>query len=337
MKSLQIENWALSVIERVESGKPNEDFRVELKSQWIDPQKAARQIAGHANAARGEHILWLIGVDQANGVIGANHMELADWYAKVKAQFDGLAPQLVDLNVPVKRITVVALLFETDRAPFVIKNPAYGSSGGGSVSLEVPWRENTSTRSATRSDLIKLLSPLQKLPSFEILSGELVVQSMSISSPPPIKVTWQGAKSGPNREWHLTLELYIEPKNTERVVIPLHRCNTWLEIIGLLPRTPFQPIFLSSPCTGVGEMIVSQSLTIKSTNSELLIDGPGKLSVYSSVTIPTVEDSFTHDVQVTVTLRPVNTEHSISINATLVPSPPSKQSVSTRWTLKHSP
>lgn len=337
MRPHQIENWALSVIERVESGQPNEDFRVELKSQWLDPQKAARQIAGHANAARGEPILWVIGVDQKNGVIGANHMELADWYAQVKAHFDGLAPQLVDVNVPVKGRAVVALFFETDRAPFVVKNPAYGSSGGGSVSLEVPWRENTSTRSATRSDLIKLLSPLQKLPSFEILSGELVVQQMSISSPPPIEVTWQGAKSGPNLEWHLTLELYIETKNTERVVIPLHRCNAWLEIVGWLPRTLFHPVRLWSPCTGIGELIVSQSLTIKSTDSEVLIDGPGKLSLYSSATIPTVEESFAHDVQVTVTLLPVNTEHSISISATLVPSPPSRKSVSTTWAFKHSP
>jgi hypothetical protein len=276
-------------------------------------------------------------VDQKNGVIGANHMELADWYAQVKAHFDGLAPQLVDVNVPVKGRAVVALFFETDRAPFVVKNPAYGSSGGGSVSLEVPWRENTSTRSATRSDLIKLLSPLQKLPSFEILSGELVVQQMSISSPPPIEVTWQGAKSGPNLEWHLTLELYIETKNTERVVIPLHRCNAWLEIVGWLPRTLFHPVRLWSPCTGIGELIVSQSLTIKSTDSEVLIDGPGKLSLYSSATIPTVEESFAHDVQVTVTLLPVNTEHSISISATLVPSPPSRKSVSATWAFKHSP
>jgi hypothetical protein len=337
MRPHQIENWALSVIERLESGQPNEDFRVELKSQWLDPQKAARQIAGHANAARGEPILWVIGVDQKNGVIGANHMELADWYAQVKAHFDGLAPQLVDVNVPVKGRAVVALFFETDRAPFVVKNPAYGSSGGGSVSLEVPWRENTSTRSATRSDLIKLLSPLQKLPSIEILSGELVVQQMSISSPPPIEVTWQGAKSGSNLEWHLTLELYMETKNTERVVIPLHRCNAWLEIVGWLPRTLFHPVRLWSPCTGIGELIVSQSLTIKSTNSEVLIDGPGKLSLYSSATIPTVEESFAHDVQVTVTLLPVNTEHSISISATLVPSPPSRKSVSATWAFKHSP
>ena len=102
MRSHEIENWVLSVIDRVERRLPNEDSRVELKSEWIDPQRVARQIAAHANAARGDPILWIIGADQQRGIVGANHEELANWFAQVKAQFDGLAPQLTDLNVPVK-------------------------------------------------------------------------------------------------------------------------------------------------------------------------------------------------------------------------------------------
>ena len=63
MNSRQIESWALRVIDCVKRGQPNEDFLVELKRDWIDEAKAARRIAGHANAARGENILWLIGFD----------------------------------------------------------------------------------------------------------------------------------------------------------------------------------------------------------------------------------------------------------------------------------
>ena len=63
MNSTQIESWALRIIDIVKKGQPNEDFLVELKRDWIDKDKAARRIAGHANAARGENILWLIGVD----------------------------------------------------------------------------------------------------------------------------------------------------------------------------------------------------------------------------------------------------------------------------------
>lgn len=37
MNSLQIESWALRVIDCVKKGQPNEDFLVELKREWIDP------------------------------------------------------------------------------------------------------------------------------------------------------------------------------------------------------------------------------------------------------------------------------------------------------------
>jgi len=65
------------VIDCVKKGQPNEDFLVELKRDWIEKGKAARRIAGHANAARGENILWLIGVDEKQGVIGVNATDLA--------------------------------------------------------------------------------------------------------------------------------------------------------------------------------------------------------------------------------------------------------------------
>jgi hypothetical protein len=169
----QIENWALQVIERVEAKQPHEDSRVELKAEWPDLQKAARQIAGHANAARGEPILWLIGVDENIGVKGANHIDLADWYPRIQSEFDAIAPPLLDLNVPWNDLTIVALFFETDRAPFVVKNPLHGKQGGGAISLEVPWRTNTLVRSANRSELLRLLSPLQMLPSIEVLAASL--------------------------------------------------------------------------------------------------------------------------------------------------------------------
>jgi len=42
-------------------GQPIEDTRVEVKAVWpSDSNYAARRIPGHANAAGGESILWLI-------------------------------------------------------------------------------------------------------------------------------------------------------------------------------------------------------------------------------------------------------------------------------------
>lgn len=79
---------------------------------------------GHANAAKGDSILWLIGIDQkGQRVVGANNIELSNWYSSFKSKFDdSIAPVLItNLNIPVEGKTVVALLFETDRAPLSLK------------------------------------------------------------------------------------------------------------------------------------------------------------------------------------------------------------------------
>jgi hypothetical protein len=153
MTKTQIEMWAVQLIDRAVAKHRVEDSRVELKSQWPEACDAARRIAGHANAARGEPILWLIGVDEGSGTAtGADPLELSNWFEAVKTQFDGVVPALVDLNIPYNGRTIVGLYFETDRAPFVVRNAAYGKTGGGKVTLEMPWRESRSTRSATRLD-----------------------------------------------------------------------------------------------------------------------------------------------------------------------------------------
>ncbi len=84
MRQRDIEVWALGIIRRVEMEQPHEDSRVELKAVWPeDSAKAARQVAGHANAARGEPILWLIGVDEKKGVVGATFEEITKWWGQV--------------------------------------------------------------------------------------------------------------------------------------------------------------------------------------------------------------------------------------------------------------
>ena len=157
MKPEEIRKWALEIIACVEANKPAEDSRVECKSIWLDARTIARQPAGHANAALGENILWLIGVDEKAGTVpGADHNELANWHPQLKKEFDqGIAPALVaNINIIFDRATAVALLFETTNAPFVVKVP-------NTDRLEIPWREGTRTRSATRFEVTKLLSVLQ--------------------------------------------------------------------------------------------------------------------------------------------------------------------------------
>jgi len=190
MKTHEIEAWALRAIERVEQHQPNEDSRIELRADWPDHKRAARWIAGHANALRGEPILWVIGVDEDRGVKGASQNNLPNWWAQVKAQFDGSHPELCDLLVNWKGNTVVALYFETERIPFVVKNPAHGSQNGGPVQREVPWRDGTSNRSATHSDLIQLLSPLQRpILDVEVGKGRGFVNDYPLTQPPAASAT----------------------------------------------------------------------------------------------------------------------------------------------------
>lgn len=137
MRPQEVELWAREIIAAVTSGQAVEDIRVELKAAWIDPASAARRLAGHANAARGIPILWLIGVDERNRALAViDSLELGNWYGAVRRHFDGEAPRLlVDVSIRVDGHTVVALLFETEvGAPYVITNPA-GGQGSKDLSL----------------------------------------------------------------------------------------------------------------------------------------------------------------------------------------------------------
>jgi hypothetical protein len=273
MRSHEIEEWALRVIERVLAGKPVEDFRVELKGNWIDGHKAARRIAGHANAARGESILWIVGIDETQGLTDVKPADFADWWAGVQSRFDGLPPTLIELVLDVKGKSLVALLFESDRAPFLVKNPA-----GGEISREVPWREGTAVRSATRNDLIKLLSPSAVMPDFEILYADVAIRDVE--------------HNYPNGEMRRVLELhsqiYVTPVSTERQVFPFHRSSarltdpsttkellTWTEVDLTVPISP------ALAARGFG----TASHTLQASTSELIVDGPGLFEFRGKITL----------------------------------------------------
>ncbi|MEQ9372081.1 MAG: hypothetical protein RIG63_24150 [Coleofasciculus chthonoplastes F3-SA18-01] len=309
MNSRQIESWALRVIDCVKKGQPNEDFLVELKRDWIDKEKAARRIAGYANAARGENILWLIGVDENQGVIGVNITDLASWYPAVESCFNELAPRMIPLNIPVDGKTVVALLFETDRAPFVVKNPVYGSSKC-AVELEVPWRENTLVRSARRSDLIRLLAPLERLPDVEIIDCDFTA-------------TIKGEDSFGNCTFdalELSIELYLVPKNNNRIVIPFHRCKVEFEMIGI---TTIQSNWIGlEPARGKsyggGRTGRPGSLTIQSTAYEIIIDDPGMILLKARSRRPSLPDNAKNcDVRIFIHLLPTDFDRPVVLTKTL--------------------
>lgn len=317
MRSVEIENWALTVIEQVKRHQPIEDSRVEIKADWIDVAKAARRIAGHANAARGEPVLWLIGVDEDSGVAGATRNEIAEWWKQVASQFDGEAPSLVDVNIPVDNTTVVALLFETDRAPYVVKNPS-----GGTISFEVPWREGTALRTATRSDLIRLLVPIMHLPKVEVLGGEL--NCFQEESYLYCKL--------------VALRLYVEPAIGEGIVFPYHRCEALFEISNLVPRTPFTDLRIFPPARQpglLGYFAGPNSVSVDNTDHEVIVRGPGRVDVTGErklrsqetrqLTVAAFKGS---SVRIEVKLVPSYGEYPVSISAEIDWREPNRQEFS---------
>jgi hypothetical protein len=283
MKSIEIESWALRILENVKKHLPIEDSLVELKAEWPEPSKAARRIAAHANAAHGESILWLIGVDEKNGIVGARFEELSSWFQTVQSFFDGTTPNLQTLNVNYETKIVVALCFDTSRLPFLVKNPAFGKTAGEPIEWEVPWREGTRTRSATRNDLIQMLAPLIKMPKVEMLEGEIRL------------ITEHGIKP----YLHFTLKIYVVPFDHLAVTFPFHKTTASISADGKVVKDEFD-LKLDSPKgksekrnklwgAVVGRRVSETPVahvdvrtahdSIEATSDEIIIRGSGKIEI----------------------------------------------------------
>lgn len=329
MRPSKLEAWVLAVLDQVDQGQANEDARVELKAAWPDdPAKAARRIAGHANAARGESILWIIGVDQERGAVPAPAVDLAQWFPRVQAQFDGIAPSLTDLVVPHHAGAVVALHFDTTRAPFVVKNAVHG----GAVTLEVPWREGTRVRSATRADLLKLLVPKISLPRVEPVHAS-------------VKGSIERYGSGEDEvqtRWDLEFALYVEPCNEARVVFPRHRAALWFRLPDYNKRKFVRAVRILPPSVPVEERSNSifyakedehlpESHTIRASLYEAIVEGPGQLRVVGTARTPGKQEFVMKPLTVGVRISPVGSEGYLELDFRLFPVPLSFGELKGSW------
>jgi hypothetical protein len=304
MKLSQIESWALRVLEAVKKNPQFEDSLVELKREWIDAKKAARQIAAHANAARGEPILWLIGVDQTAGIVGANDQELSSWFPQVETVFEGIAPSLQHIKISFEGKIIAALCFDTSRFPFVTKIPEFGTVKG-MPEYEVPWREGERTRSAKRNDLILLLNPVTRPPKVEVLAGEIRFVMMATD---PISHALQ-----------FNLKLYLAPLDNTPLTFPFHRCQAVLSYNGNTISDKFD-ISLDTP---KGKLIKKQERQaqnpihyyanaspqinvstgteiVHATSDEVIFHGPGKIEIDGSYGILTADKLPEMDLAVTL-------------------------------------
>jgi len=228
---------------------------------------------------------------------------------------------LQTVNVVYKEKTVAALCFDTSRAPFVVKNPAFGKTEGGPVKWEVPWREGTKTRSASRNDLVLLLSPLSKLPKIEILDADMCLTS------------------GPKPYFHFVLIAYVVPLDSQPITFPFHKCTACFNAGG--NQFTASGIVLTTPQSNIKKWnALQRSLmaslydrpiqnvelhagndAIEATADEIVVHGAGKVLIEGDFNITAFTAmSGLSELELTVTLTEAITESRMPLSVRIVKS-----------------
>jgi hypothetical protein len=305
MRPVEIESWALRILDRQRAGGRLEDSRVEAKAEWpADANKAARQLGGHCNALRGDDALWIIGLDEQRGVQAIQPEDFATWWPRVSAEFHGEVPAPTEIILDYYGSPVVALHFTTDRAPYLVR-----VEGGGRVEREVPWREGTAVRTATRADLLRLLVPMQRLPQVEVMgaTSELFPRD-------------EGA-------FHLYVRanLYLTVPIGSALVFPEHRCELTIRVAdwGFTTEMELTLGTSSHNDAGFGRLGGASSPPsfrfVNSADDQLLVEGPGFATVYARADLPSSAFHLagSHDMRVRATLRAVDLERSVVVDITM--------------------
>ena len=300
----QIQNWAWEIVEQVKSGNSVEDSLVELKREFIDHSKAALRIAGHANAAIGADIIWIIGLDEGGEVIGVEPEKFEDWWAQVKSYFDGDPPTLTDAHIYDGEKVLKCLSFQTTEPPYVVKNPKHGGA------WVVPWREGTSLRTAKRKDLIRLLLPRKTLPGVDVMGGR---GSLSPHSAPwPVKAGYM---------LNFEITLYLFPRQGTKVTIPFHRCQCILSDHSGHNSTDIAELWMQSDyLTQSTGGSLPDSSTIIVTPNELTLNGSGKCKIIINHVFETKPDWLDHNaLRLHFILHVIDCEFPLEINVEAVP------------------
>lgn len=256
----QIEAWALAIIDDSRAGRRVEDDRVELKESFVEPAKAARRIAGLANAARTEPFLLLVGIKECVGPVALpSEPEFSRWWAQVTSFLDPVPPRLE--HIVVEGVQVLHL--EPDRPPYLVKHKQDPADNSGL--WEVPWREGAATRSARHTDLIRLLVSRARVPDFQVLRAN--------------GATGFTDKHEPSLSVDVTL--YIVPQTPERLVLPIHQCSMEARWDG---RDEY--VEMRGGLVPLGER---KSKTIHYGADEVVVDGPGRIRM-SGFTLVQIEE-----------------------------------------------
>jgi hypothetical protein len=329
VRSQELELWAQDVARRAIARRPSEaDSRVELKRAWpAADHGAARQLAAHANAAGGDPILWIIGIHERTGEApGADDTEISNWLSAIRSWFDGAAAPRLARSVVTRigdaLVPIVALLFETDGAPYVVRVESCGP-----VTREVPWREGGSTRTATHEDLVRMLVPIARRPDIEVLRADVRTEPKG------------PARTGdPDTQvWRFEADIYVTAKSGELLTMPFYRCELEIAQRDAEPIVRTHELRLMAPRSlrrtdrSPGLTTLNESATVENTRDEVHIQGSGLVIVQAFGRLE--PDRFDEGAPVNITLHcaPVNTD-SIRVQTELLPTAPRATQVAAwRW------
>lgn len=278
MNKLALEYLAAESIDRARRGEMPESNRVELKRALpVPPASAARRIAALANAARGEDVVVVVGIDEEAGATRAVNQDLAAWWAGVREWFDGEPPAMEAWH------TTDALLlgFDTSGGPYVVKTlQEVGLKG--QPTHEVPWREGNQTRTARRRDLVQLLVPMLRVPGVDVLSGELRVD------PSKQLPSWNASGS---------LRVFMAPSTRDLLTFPAHRATLGIETTADLSLCDVVPTLHFEQAPG--------SLVNANGPSQVYLDAPGITVIKFAARLGDQLSPLLREVRVTATLHPI--------------------------------
>lgn len=316
IENAKLESFTLDVIDRLKKGQQIEDSQVELKSNLIEPYKATRRIAGHANASLGQDIVWIFGISEKGEIIGIETSDIHDWFAKVKSYFDDVYPEFLELIISVEGKSVLAIKFKTSRVPYVIKNPDYGKSG--SIENEVPIREGTSIRSARRADLIKILSTESRSIELELLNSYFYLT--------------EHRDGGYQCNIHIDIYAFLRYNSQVPLTIPFHKMNFKIS-------NRSEILIDSNGWNVFGE--IEKDSNISGGKTEFLLFGASRIKINASLAIDTSSINYLTQDDVYVKFEPYIYElnRTISIQYLLVKDPDINKVRSSgiifRWSMKN--
>ena len=181
---------------------------------------------------------------------------------------------------------------------------------------EVPWCDGNGTvvRAAGRMELIKLLSPLEDLPQFEVLEAELTFY----------KNPHVGLASKATFRWTLDGSLYVIPRAEGRLVIPLHACRGSV----FTPDGTF-----SSEASDLNLTADKNSPAIRITERAALIEGLGRFFVYCCGATTQAQIPVQRPISVLFDLMPAGSDRAATVSAVLRPEVVTENNQAGRWKL----